>query len=266
MVLGEGTRFLNLASLKVDAASMPWKVIKNALGLHEGGRLRTALDGLWGKQGVDRLTIRSPAKCGIAFTIAVVSLAAKMSKADGVSTQLEAEAFEQIFHTPHGELENIRYVFKLASQDVAGFESYALQINDLLTSDPELKTSILECLFCIATADGVLHPGEDAYLEKVAELFGFSKAQYRGVRRAFVHDPDSPYEILGVDPRASDEEIKKLYRALAKEHHADVLSARGVPHEFLIAAEKRLAAINNAYEAILTERGQKVTRALERSP
>lgn len=246
--------------------AMPWKLIKNAIGLSECGRLRTALDGLWRNSGIDKLTIRSPAKCRVAFTIAVVTLAAKMSKADGVSTAIEAEAFERTFHVPHDEIENLRHVFKMAGQDIAGFEAYATQISDLLVDDPQVKTSILESLFYIAAADGVLHPGEDAYLTKVGELFGLSMADYRAVRRAFVHDPDSPYEILGVDPRASDDEIKKHYRALAKEHHADVLTARGVPREFLIAAETRLAAINGAYEAILAERGLKVTRALERSP
>lgn len=245
---------------------MPWNFLKNALGLNKGGRLRTSLDGLWGKAGVDRLSFRSPAKCRVAFTIAVVTLAAKMSKADGVSTAIEAEAFERMFHVPHDEIANVRRVFNLASQDVAGFEVYAGQISQLLADDPQLKTTILECLFYIAAADGVLHPGEDAYLTVVAERFGLSKAEYRGVRRAFVHDPDSPYEILGVDPLASDDEIKQHYRALAKEHHADVLTARGVPHEFLIAAEKRLAAINEAYDVIRAERGQKVTRALEPSP
>ncbi len=68
------------------------------------------------------------------------------------------------------------------------------------------------------------------------------------------------------DPNASDDEIKSHYRALAKEHHSDVLAARGVPQEFLIAAEKRLAAINAAYDQILAERGRKAPRALEPSP
>lgn len=245
---------------------MPWKAIKHAIGLHEGGSLRTALDGLWLTFGVNKRTIRSPAKCRVAFTIAVVTLAAKMSKADGVSSAIEAEAFERMFDVPHGEIENVRRVFRLASQDVAGYEHYARQISQLLTNDPSVKTAILECLFYIAAADGVLHPGEDDFLVKVADIFGFTRAEYRAVRRAFVHDPDSPYEILGVEPDASDEQIKQRYRSLAKEHHADVLTSRGVPHEFQVAAEKRLAAINAAYDAIRTERGQKAERALERRP
>jgi DnaJ like chaperone protein len=124
---------------------------------------------------------------------------------------------------------------------------------------------VLECLFHVACADGVLHPAEDEFLNDVATIFEIPVADYKAIRRAFVQDPDSPYEILGVAPDASNDEIKARYRQLVKCHHPDALVAKGVPPEFLLAAEKRLAAVTTAYEAIQKERGKRAPRALESS-
>lgn len=152
------------------------------------------------------------------------------------------------------------------SQDVAGYEAYAAQVARLLEDQHDLKISVLECLFHVASADGVLHPDEDRYLAHVSEILGLSQREYRCVRRGFVVDADSPYEVLNVSPVASDKDIKARYRDLVKSHHPDALVAKGVPPEFLAGAERRLAAITAAYEEILAERGLRAERALESSP
>ncbi len=238
---------------------MPWQFLKNAVTTAMGGGVRAALDSVKGAIGW------GGGQSSVAFTIAVVALAAKMSKADGVSTPVEAEAFKRQFHVPDGDCENVSRLYQLASQEVAGFETYAAQVARLLEDEPELKVSVLECLFHVATADGVLHPQEDLYLARVAEVFGLTAGEYRCVRRGFVVDPDSPYEVLNVPPGATDALIKKRYLELVKSHHPDALIAKGVPPELLAGAERRLSVITNAYEAILTERGKRVERALEPS-
>lgn len=240
---------------------MPWQVLKSAIGMAKGGPLRNALDQLWGALGIERTRAQSR----IAFTIAVITLAAKMSKADGVSTEIEAETFDRVFVVPDDERGNVTRLFQLASQDVAGYESYARQIANHLADEPDVKMSVLECLFHIACADGVLHPAEHDFLAEVARLFGVRASEFQSIQRAFVRDPDGPYEILGLAANASDDEIKARYRELVKMHHPDALISKGVPKEFLIAAERRLAAITGAYEAIEKERGKRATRSVEHS-
>ena len=237
---------------------MPWQVLKSALGMATNGA-RAALDQLWGVLGVKC----TPAQSRIAFTIAVITLAAKMSKADGVASEVEAEAFDQVYVVPDDEHDNVKRLFQLASQDVAGYETYARQIASHLEHEPELKTSVLECLFHIACADGILHPAENDFLAEVARIFGFTATEFQSIRRCYVRDPDGPYETLGLAADATDAELKRRYHELVKRHHPDALVSKGVPPGFLVAAEKRLAAITAAYEIIQTERGRRAKRALE---
>ena len=55
---------------------------------------------------------------------------------------------------------------------------------------------------------------------------------------------DDPYKVLGVGPDASDEEIKKAYRRLAKKYHPD---SNGGDKE----AEERFKDISQAYHLIM---------------
>lgn len=193
---------------------------------------------------------------GLVFTIAVIALGAKMAKADGVVTDDEIRVFERIFRVPPGEAANVRRIFNLARQDTAGYEAYAQQIADVFRDNPAVLEDVLDGLFEIAKADGVLHPGEQAFLERVAEIFGFAPGEFRRIRAThFGPDAGDPYAVLGVSHDASDTEIRRTYLMLVKENHPDRLVARGVPEEFVRLANDKLASINSAYERILQERG-----------
>lgn len=57
----------------------------------------------------------------------------------------------------------------------------------------------------------------------------------------------SPYDILGIPSTATDDEVKKAYRRLAKKYHPDI-------HPDPAFAEKKMAEINAAYDEILSIR------------
>jgi len=234
---------------------MDWSKLAEAAGLAKGGTIRGAIGGLWSALGLDSLTQPKPARQQAAFTIALIALCAKLSKADGVAVPVEAEAFQRCFAVPPEEIGNVRRLFDLAKQDVAGFDAYANQIAGHMRGDPELRRDVLECLFHVAAADGILHAAEEAFLLDVAGRFGADEREFRQIKSGFVRDPSSPYEVLGLSPAASDAEIKLRHRQLVLEHHPDKLLAAGVPPEFHAAAERALANINAAYDLIRKERG-----------
>jgi len=59
-----------------------------------------------------------------------------------------------------------------------------------------------------------------------------------------------PYEVLGVSKKASEAEIKKAFRTLAKKHHPD-------KHQNDPKAVKRFQELSSAYEVV----GDKEKRA-----
>lgn len=195
-----------------------------------------------------------PAHQTAAFSAAVIALAAKMAKADGVAVRVECQSFERFFEPTPDELPRIRRLYELASQDTAGFEAYAESIARMLKDEPDLKINVLECLLMIACADGILHPAEEAFLRTVGRAFGVSCDEFKRIRAPFVRDLDDPYDVLGVSPSASHYEVRSRYIELVQRFHPDRLTARGAQAALIKAATVKLAAINAAYEAITNGR------------
>jgi DnaJ like chaperone protein len=224
-----------------------------AAGLLVGGPIGALVGAVAGHFLIDRL--EEGTDPGVVFTIAVIALSAKMAKADGVVSEEEVEAFNRIFRVAPNEEGHVRRVFNLAQQDTAGFETYSKQITNLFAGNPGVLEDILDGLFEIAKADGVLHPGELAFLERVAEIFGFAPNEFRRIRATHFRDAGDPYVILGVAYDANEDEVKRTYRRLVRENHPDSLIGRGVPEEFVRMATDKLVAINTAYSKIVEERG-----------
>ena len=75
-----------------------------------------------------------------------------------------------------------------------------------------------------------------------------------------MQDGRTPYEILGVAEAASEEQIKRRYRELVRQHHPDVSSEKG-------AAHARFVAIAEAYRVLVDpETRAKVDAALRQAP
>lgn len=213
------------------------------------GAVGTALAGI--RDAVSRIT-NTEARRQIAFTISMIALSAKMAKADGIVTPVEVEAFQQIFTIPAGEERNVARIYNLAKSDIAGFEAYAGNVARLFPDDKVLLEDILDGLFHIAKADGVIHERELSYLGRVSEIFGFDGSEFARIseRHAIVSGGGDPYLVLGADRDWDFEALKKHYRKLVSENHPDRLLARGVPEEFVRIATERISAINAAWEQI----------------
>ena len=104
----------------------------------------------------------------VAFSVAIIALSAKMAKADGVVTENEVDAFREIFEFPPDQGKNVARLYNLARQDVAGYETYAERLSTLCVTCSKncpVLEDVLDGLFHIAKADGLIHEKEMAFLE-----------------------------------------------------------------------------------------------------
>jgi len=211
-------------------------------------RLRDALFGPGGGSGAGAAPgERRP----VAFTIAAIALAAKMAGADGQASAAEYAAFERLFHVEPSERDNARRFWELARGSTAGFEAYADQAARALGPGSPALEDLFDALLAIAAVEG-FKDAELAYLEGVAERFGFTPEQARRLfERCQLCPVRDAWAVLGVPREASPDEIRAAYRRLARAHHPDLHLAQGVPSEFIRVAEARMAAINAAYATLM---------------
>src|SRR5690606_24788197 len=100
-----------------------------------------------------------------AFTLVLIALSAKMAVSDVVVTSSELRAFQRTVEISPGIEEQVDRLFKLAQQDVAGYESYAKKIRRFFIDSPDTLEHVLDGLFYIASADGMIHDAELEYLK-----------------------------------------------------------------------------------------------------
>ena len=184
-----------------------------------------------------------------AFTLALIALAAKMAVADGAVTASEVRAFNATVEIAAGQEPQVERLFNLAKQDVAGYESYARKIRRFFADSPDTLEHVLDSLFFIATADGMVHEAELDYLKSISDIFGFDDARFEQLasQHVLLDNSVDPYAVLGLAPNAPPNEVRRVYRLLVAEHHPDRLIAKGVPEELIDVATHRMAAINQAY-------------------
>lgn len=192
----------------------------------------------------------------VGFSVAMIGLSAKIAKADGVVTEDEVRAFQQIFEIPEDEFNNVSRLYNLAKQDVAGFHAYAEKVKKLFPEEKQILCDVLDGLFHIAKADGMFHENEMALIDDAAKIMRIDEREYERIRIRHMEPEDGdPFIRMDADRNWSDAQLKSHYRKLVAENHPDRMIAQGVPEEFIAISTQRLAAINNAWDHIKLERG-----------
>ena len=208
-----------------------WERLATATQLTVARPIAALLGGESGHDVFDRNQRQDrPAENQLAFTVGVIALSAKMAKSDGVVTKDEVNAFKEAFKISELEMRQAAHIFNLAKLDVAGYEACAEQLVTVFKGNRKLLEDVLDGLFHIAKADEALHPQEEQFLGQVAKRFGFTDTEFSYIKaRHVIAAQRNPYDVLGVKPSVSDEELKSHYRQPARQADG-AWRARGIRH------------------------------------
>lgn len=187
------------------------------------------------------------------FMVSLVVLSAAIIKADRKVLESEKEYVRQFFIRQFGE-EAGNDGFKMLNDVLRQqfqIDPVANQVGKMLNHASRLQ--MLHYLFGIANADNNVHQFEVDEIERISRIMGISQADFASIRSMFVKNSFNAYQILGVEPSASDNEVKAAYRRKAVENHPDKVAYLGA--DVQAAAKEKFQKIQEAYEAIKKERG-----------
>jgi len=185
------------------------------------------------------------------FALCIIVLSAKIAKADGQVTKEEIYTFKEKFNIQAEEMSEVSKIFNEAKKSSFGFKNIADQVGNLFSDNKVLLEQLLNNLFYIAEADGLTSSNELEVLKSISQSFHFNETDFQRIFHSRLNNKESdPYKILGVTREDSDNNIRKKWIELSKEHHPDYLIAKGMPKEFIKEANKELSSINLAYDKI----------------
>jgi len=194
------------------------------------------------------------------FMIALISLAAKVAKADGRVTRAEIRSFDEFLRTNLGMSAEERRVaariFNEARDSQTPAEEFARQIRGVMGPQTDRLRDLIALLLKIALADGRLGREEERLIRNVTLTMGLTSRDFDAALALFRRTSlDDAYRALEVAPGASDDEVKRAYRRLAKEYHPDTLNRKGVTDELREFAREKMLAVNDAYQRVKEARG-----------
>ena len=188
------------------------------------------------------------------FELNLLSLASLVIRADGRVNEDELNYVRQYFVQAYGK-QRANAAFKVFNDVIKNRAISAENICKLMRQKTryESRLQILHFLFSVANADGRVDQSEVEEIGRIARYLAISQADFESVKAMFFKSADSAYKILEIEKTASDSEIKKAYRAMAKKYHPD--KVQHMDDAYKKGAEDKFRKVQEAYEQLQQERG-----------
>ncbi len=202
----------------------------------------------------------------------LVSLMAKVAKADGQVSELEAEVLKHTFtdisrHFENSEeiREKLKEIYNKEKESFDNTISICEKLYKITKNDYQKRLRVLEYLLNLAFIDKEFSQTEMMITEDISNALKISKPDfetlvnnfenfYRNQKANEALSIDKAYEVLEASKEDDNNTLKKKYRTLVKKHHPDIVAGQGASQNIIDEATKKLQEINEAYEMIKKER------------
>ena len=228
-----------MASLDINLSELEETIRLNNLNMGAGRLI----------QGNDTLIVRAEGRIDD-----VQELADLVIKADGTVSQNELDYARQYFVRAYGK-DRANATFRTFNEVIKSREVSASRICNYLNARTryEVRLQILHFLFGIAQADGQISQSEVNVLDTIAGHFRINHQDFESIKAMFIKKADSAYKILEIEKSATNDEVKKAFRTMAKKYHPDKL--QHMDEAYRQGAEDKFRMVQEAYETIQKERG-----------
>ncbi|MGO4912527.1 TerB family tellurite resistance protein [Leeuwenhoekiella sp. W20_SRS_FM14] len=188
------------------------------------------------------------------FELNLLSLCSIVIKADGQVSQREMDYVRQYFVQAYGK-DRANATFRTFNEVIKKREINVERICTYLTQRTrrEVRLQIVHFLFGIAQADGTVSTSEVNQISQIAGYLMLSRGEFESIKAMFFKNAESAYKILEIKKSATDAEVKKAYRDMAKKYHPDKL--QHMDEAYRQGAEEKFTKVQEAYETIQKERG-----------
>jgi len=200
------------------------------------------------------------------FVHLLVHILVKIAQADGHFTRAELQTMLNFFqHQLRYNQEQLYWVKQLirdAREAEESIDSLLTEFRAQFAYEPRLI--LLELIYQLLHTKEPVPESELELARRIARFLEISdydqrtiEAKYRyQQRRQAETGPQATerwYAVLGLDPGADFETVKKAYRRLSMQYHPD--KVRHLGEEFQRVAEEKMKEINAAYDAIKKQNG-----------
>ncbi|MEO6304375.1 MAG: TerB family tellurite resistance protein [Bacteroidia bacterium] len=183
------------------------------------------------------------------FATMLMALSAAVMKADGRPLKVELEYIKAFFAQQFGpqySSQHLQILKQFLDAPQIPLDQICQDIN--LRMQIEVRIQLLHYLFGIAKSDGHVADTEINVLKRIAGLLEIPSSDFESIKNMFYRDVNSDYHVLGIEPTATEEEIKKAYRQMAIRYHPDKVIHMG--EEYQKGAKEKFQKIQEAYENI----------------